>query len=155
MATLPISAIAGVLVPLTPLTTKAFAYVQKHTTPTIANHVIRSTLFALIIASKISTIAQSYDPETVALATLLHDLGWSTTSELVSSDERFEVDGANAACNFLKTEIASNLGLANRWDKHRLQLVWDAIALHTTASTRVLRDGTHRVLKYSTPDRVP
>ncbi|MCJ1452769.1 hypothetical protein MMC28_003112 [Mycoblastus sanguinarius] len=41
--------------------------------------------------------------------------------------ERFEVDGANAARNFLKKE-------ASHWDKHRSQLVWDAIALHTTTS---------------------
>ena len=44
--------------------------------------------------------------------------------------ERFEVDGANAARNFLKKE-------ASHWDKHRSQLVWDAIALHTTTSIAV------------------
>jgi len=51
----------------------------------------------------------------------------SPTNELVSKDKRFEVDGAEAAREFLRKEAPS-------WDKHRLQLVWDAIALHTTGS---------------------
>ena len=45
---------------------------------------------------------------------------------MISKDNRFEVDGANAAREFLKRESKSS-----EWDKHRLQLVWDAIALHT------------------------
>jgi hypothetical protein len=40
-----------------------------------------------------------------------------------SSDKRFEVDGANAARSFLEQHGSS---------KESTQLVWDAIALHTT-----------------------
>jgi len=45
----------------------------------------------------------------------------------VSTDLRFEVDGANAARDFLRRE-------APDWDGRRVQLVWDAVALHTTPS---------------------
>ena len=45
----------------------------------------------------------------------------------MTDDKRFEVDSANAARAFLEKE-------ASDWEKHRLQLVWDAIALHTTRS---------------------
>jgi hypothetical protein len=54
---------------------------------------------------------------------------------LVSKDKRFEIDGANAARDFLRNEA-----LASEWDKHRLQLVWDAIALHTTFSIAVEKE---------------
>jgi hypothetical protein len=43
----------------------------------------------------------------------------------VSLDRCFEVDGAQAARDFIR-----HLG-GSDWDKHRLQLVWDAVALHT------------------------
>jgi hypothetical protein len=45
---------------------------------------------------------------------LMHDIGWDPIGELVSKDRRFEVDGADAARNFLRKE-------APDWDKHRLQ----------------------------------
>ena len=130
MAALTTSAIAGIQVPSTDLTTKALAYVQKHNTPTTTNHVLRSTVFALIIAHKIPDLA-SCSPETIVLATLLHDLGWSTTDSLISEDKRFEVDGANAARSFLRKAHPED---SPDWTDSRLQLIWDAIALHTTPS---------------------
>jgi hypothetical protein len=64
------------------------------------------------------------------LTAILHDLGFPIGhpphSDVISKDNRFEADGANAAREFLKREAKSS-----EWDKHRLQLVWDAIALHT------------------------
>ena len=45
------------------------------------------------------------------------------TDEYSSADERFEVDGANAARNFLRS-----YGIAQR----DVEIVWTAIALHTT-----------------------
>lgn len=64
------------------------------------------------------------------MTAILHDLGFPIGhpphSDVISKDNRFEVDGANAAREFLKREAKSS-----EWDKHRLQLVWDAIALHT------------------------
>jgi len=63
----------------------------------------------------------SFNSELLYLSALFHDLG--LTSKYSSPDKRFEVDGANAAREFLSTY---NL------EKEKVQLVWDAIALHTT-----------------------
>jgi len=92
---------------------------------------MRSLLFGFTIADNIPSL-QSRDREVHALAAILHDLGWDTTDTFVSSDKRFEVDGANAARSFVQQEV-SRSGLGD-WDGHRLQLLWDAIALHTTPS---------------------
>ncbi|WP_454191039.1 HD domain-containing protein [Paenibacillus sp. Marseille-Q7038] len=63
----------------------------------------------------------SFDYELLYVSALFHDLGLTPTYS--SPDKRFEVDGANAAREFLSTY---NL------DKEKIQLVWDSIALHTT-----------------------
>ncbi|KAB8256639.1 hypothetical protein BDV32DRAFT_128652 [Aspergillus pseudonomiae] len=70
--------------------------------------------------------------ESVLLGCILHEAGWTQTPGLYSKDKRFEVDGANAARHFLQ-----NHAEAPRWDKHRIQLVWDSIALHTTQSIAI------------------
>lgn len=123
---LPIEPVAGVQLPTTTLITKAIAFTQEHTTVATHNHVLRSTFFALVISRKIPDL-HSVDPEVLALITILHDLGWDYTGALVSADMRFEVDGADAARKFLRERAVD-------WDKHKLQLVWDGIALHTTPS---------------------
>jgi hypothetical protein len=46
-------------------------------------------------------------------------------TEYVSDDKRFEVDGANVARELVRKQGAN-------WDKHREQLLWDAVALHTS-----------------------
>lgn len=130
MASPPTSPIAGVKFPISNLTSKAFAYVQEHNTPTVANHVMRSTLFALTIAQKVPPFA-GCDAETTFLATAMHDLGWSSTPSLISKDKRFEVDGANAAREFIKTYAETTDA---KWTEQRVQLIWDAIALHTSPS---------------------
>ncbi|OAF60449.1 hypothetical protein VC83_03597 [Pseudogymnoascus destructans] len=71
-------------------------------------------LLGFIISAKIPAIADR-DLEVHAVAALLHDIGWDPTGELVSEDKRFEVDGANAARDFLHREVP-------HWDKHRLLL---------------------------------
>jgi hypothetical protein len=62
-----------------------------------------------------------YDAELLYVSSVFHDLG--LTPHYSSPDKRFEVDGANAAREFLKSH-----GLPGE----SLQLVWDTIALHTT-----------------------
>jgi hypothetical protein len=46
-------------------------------------------------------------------------------TEYVSNDKRFEVDGANVARELVRKQGA-------KWDKHREQLLWDSIVLHTS-----------------------
>jgi hypothetical protein len=52
------------------------------------------------------------------------DRAFNTT--FVSQYRWFEVDGAEGAKNFIHSSAS-----ANEWNEHRIQLVWDAIALHT------------------------
>ena len=73
------------------------------------------------------------------LATLLHDLGWSKNTALVSADRRFEVDGAAAARDFVRLEVEKEKEKeggedVRGWDEARLDAIWYAIALHTTPS---------------------
>ncbi|WP_395308272.1 HD domain-containing protein [Mycobacterium sp. AMU20-3851] len=83
----------------------------------LANHCARSYLFARELAA-----AQGidYDEELVFLACVLHDLGLTGHGD---GNQRFEVDGADAAARFLQEH-----GLA----EHRRIPVWQAIALHTS-----------------------
>ncbi|KAI4139597.1 MAG: hypothetical protein L6R39_006209 [Caloplaca ligustica] len=124
---LPTRVYGGVTVPDTPLIRSALEYAKSNMKEPLYNHVVRAWLFGFAIADKVPAL-QDRDGEVHSIAAILHDLGWSDTKELVTQDKRFEVDGANAAREFLKREGG------NGWDKHRLQVVWDAIALHTTAS---------------------
>jgi HD superfamily phosphodiesterase len=63
-----------------------------------------------------------FDPELLYAASMFHDIG--LTSKYQNSQLRFEVDGANAARDFLRSH---GIGEAD------IEKVWNAIALHTTA----------------------
>jgi len=62
-----------------------------------------------------------FDPELLYIGAMFHDMG--LTKEYSSATERFEVDSANAAREFLRQH-----GI----DEAAIDVVWDAIALHTT-----------------------
>src|SRR5271163_468871 len=62
-----------------------------------------------------------FDPELLYIGAMFHDIG--LTKEYSSATERFEVDSANAARDFLRQQ-----GI----DEAAIEIVWDAIALHTT-----------------------
>src|SRR5215813_7869235 len=102
--------IAGVSVPDSPLITGALEYAQKLSEPYLFNHAVRSWLFAVKIGQ---LKGMAYDREVVAVGTILHDIGLTTG---VSGQNRFEVNGADAALSFIKDR-----GLSN----HRAQLIWD------------------------------
>ena len=123
---LPTRVLAGVRVLDTPLIKDALDYAQRHATPEIFNHVVRSWLFGVIISSRVPAL-QNVSKEVHAVSAILHDLGWDPAGALVTPDKRFEVDGANAAREFIRSKIPS-------WDQHKLQLVWDSVALHATPS---------------------
>ncbi|KAH7903021.1 hypothetical protein BJ138DRAFT_1198623 [Hygrophoropsis aurantiaca] len=127
--------VSEITIPTTPIVLAALEYSRTHTSVATVNHCLRSTAFALILARKNPAYA-SVDPETIALCTILHDMGWATTKSLLSKDKRFEVDGANIARDFIQTEIAHADHDAGRakFDEHRVQLIWDAVALHATPS---------------------
>jgi HD superfamily phosphodiesterase len=62
-----------------------------------------------------------YEPELLYIGAMFHDIGLVEGHR--SDDDRFEVDGANAAREFLA---------GNGVTGDDLRIVWDAIALHTT-----------------------
>lgn len=139
---LPTRVFAGVAIPNTPLIAKALAFARGHSADFAYNHVYRAFVFGFIFASK-NPQFKDLDIEAHAVAAILHDIGWDPTGELVSKDKRFEVDGANAARDFLKRE-------APDWDKHRVQLVWDAIALHSTMSIAPYKEPEVAVTAFGT-----
>ena len=107
--------------PGTPLAARAVAYVRACETEPVANHSIRSYLFAAMLAEREGLRpAADYDPDLLFFACLLHDLG---TSPRASGKQRFEVDGADLAAAFLAD---------NGTDRSGVDLVWEAIALHTS-----------------------
>ncbi|KAF2181644.1 hypothetical protein K469DRAFT_588323 [Zopfia rhizophila CBS 207.26] len=128
--------IAGIEVPDTPLISKALDYARKNMDDQGYNHVVRSWLTGQASISHMSEdIQKTIDIEAYAISAILHDLGWSINPELISSDKRFEVDGAFTARDFLVREGG------DEWDKHRIQLVWDAIALHTSRDIALYKES--------------
>jgi len=62
-----------------------------------------------------------FDPELLYTGAMFHDMG--LTAKHASAHERFEVDGANTARDFLRSHSIAEQDIAT---------VWTAIALHTT-----------------------
>ncbi len=83
--------------------------------PSIFNHTMRVLHLARHLPQHAS------DQEALAVAVLFHDSG---TIDENNGEQRFEVEGADAAARFLE-----------RWDwtPERIRPVWEAIALHTSA----------------------
>jgi hypothetical protein len=84
--------------------------------PSIFNHTMR----VLHLARHLSGHQTVPDHGALAVAVLFHDSG---TTQENDGDQRFEVEGADAAARFLE-----------RWDwpPQRIRSVWEAIALHTS-----------------------
>jgi hypothetical protein len=106
------------VIPDSLLAKEATDILREHSTDLLFNHSMRVYLFA---AEQGRQRKLRFDPELLYVAAAFHDLG--LIRKFSSPDERFEVDGANAARQFL---TAHNIAEA------QVQTVWDAIALHTT-----------------------
>lgn len=115
----PTRVLGGITVIDSPLISRAMAFARAHSEPVLFNHAVRSWLFAVRLG-QLDGIA--HDPEVVAVASLLHDLG---LTDHVPGQRRFEVEGADAARAFVREQ-----GL----DQRRAQLVWDTVALNSTPS---------------------
>jgi hypothetical protein len=84
--------------------------------PSIFNHTMR----VLHLARHLPSPRPAPDREALAVAVLFHDSG---TIEENNGDQRFEVEGADAAARFLAQWD---------WSPERIRPVWEAIALHTS-----------------------
>ena len=117
--------LAGVSVPDTPLISRAIDFARKRCEPYLFNHVMRSWLFAALIAQGKKL---AHDGEVLAVTTILHDLGLANGFD---GPLRFEVEGANAARDFARNE-----GI----DDRRAQLIWDGVALNSTVSIALYKE---------------
>jgi hypothetical protein len=108
---------AGIKVPDTTTVREAVDLSRSLLEPFLFNHVMRSRLFGVLLSE---TADVAPDAELLAVAAILHDLG---LTDRYTAENRFEVDGASAARAFLKDRGIS---------AQQMQVVWDAIALHTT-----------------------
>jgi HD domain len=105
-------------IPDTLLAKEATEILREHGTDLLFNHSIRVFLFA---SEQGRQAKLRFDPELLYVSAAFHDLG--LLKKFSSQTERFEVDGANAARQFL---IAHNI------PEEQAQTAWEAIALHTT-----------------------
>ena len=107
--------------PDSPVARRAVAYVRSCESEPIANHRIRSYLFATLVAEHEELRAGAdFDADLLFYACVLHDLG---TSPSAPSKQRFEVEGADMAAEFLT---------GHGHGMRETDLVWEAIALHTS-----------------------
>ncbi len=111
-------AIHGAAIPDTRLGRAVTAFVRDTETDLLFNHSTRVYYFGALAGLDRGLEA---DAELLYAAAMFHDVGLMPAHS--SRDERFEVDGANAAREFLKS-----YGIAQT----DIDLVWTAIALHTT-----------------------
>ncbi|ESK88293.1 metal dependent phosphohydrolase [Moniliophthora roreri MCA 2997] len=105
----------------------------------IFNHSLRVYLLAKWLADKESNQHTSNlaDDQTVLfIACLCHDLG---TSDLNNGTQRFEVEGADAACKHMRAHGIS--------DESSLHKVWTAIALHTSPGIAERIDPLTRLVR--------
>ncbi len=104
--------------PDSPAAYAALHLIRAHESAAIANHSVRTFLFGMLLAEHRGVT--DFDPSLLFFACVLHDIG---LSELGNRTQRFEVDGADVAADFLAGQGFSTIDRAS---------VWEAIALHTS-----------------------
>jgi HD superfamily phosphodiesterase len=110
--------IEGIAIPDSKLAHEVTELVRDTESPLLFNHSSRVYYFGAL-AGKHRGL--KFDPELLYVGAMFHDMG--LTDEHSSPNERFEVDGANAASDFLHSH-----GIAQA----DIDTVWTAIALHNT-----------------------
>jgi len=110
--------IQGIAVPDTKLAREITELVRETESPLVFNHSSRVYYFGALAGRHRNL---PFDPELLYAAAMFHDMG--LTPEYSSPDERFEVDGANTARDFLRSHGITEADIYT---------VWTAIALHTT-----------------------
>jgi HD domain len=110
--------INGIPVPDSKMAREAMELVRDTATPLLFNHSSRVYCFGALAGERQGA---SVDSELLYIASMFHDMG--LTARYNSPNDRFEVDGANAARDFLRHY---------RIDPQLIDTVWAAVALHTT-----------------------
>ena len=112
------TSIAGVRIPDSKLAQAATELVRDTESDLLFHHSTRVYYFGALAGLRKKL---KFDSELLYIGAMFHDMG--LTKQYRSATERFEVDSANAARDFLRHH-----GI----DEAAIDIVWDAIALHTT-----------------------
>jgi hypothetical protein len=113
-----VNVISGIKIPDSKIALEAAELVRQHENEMLFNHSVRVYVFGAMRG-----ISQNlkFDYELLYVAALFHDMG--LVDAYSTETKRFEVDGADAAREFLRSH-----GIP----EPNADLVWEAIALHTT-----------------------
>jgi hypothetical protein len=109
--------VQGATIPDSQLAREITEVVRDTASPLLFHHSSRVYYFGALAGKRRNL---SFDPELLYAGAMFHDMG--LTSKHSSAQERFEVDGANAARDFLRSR-----GIPQQ----AVDTVWTAIALHT------------------------
>ncbi len=118
MTTQSIETIAGIAVPDTPLVRDVTDFIRSAEDNLLFDHSRRVFLFGALHGRRLGLDSNL---ELLYVAAMFHDLG--LTARYRTSSQRFEIDGADAARDFL---------LGRGVDEADADKVWLGIALHTT-----------------------
>ncbi|HWU97589.1 MAG TPA: HD domain-containing protein [Oxalicibacterium sp.] len=110
--------IGGISVPDSKLAREITELVRDTESPLLFHHSSRVYYFGALAGKKRGL---KFDPELLYAGAMFHDMG--LMHQHSSTHDRFEVDGANVASDFLRQRGIS---------EHDVETVWTAIALHTT-----------------------
>lgn len=110
--------VAGVRIPDSSLADDATEFVREVSSPIVFNHAFRSYVIGELMAR---SRGLTLDSELFYIAAICHDLG---QTEAFLGEKRFEIEGADAAVAFLTSH--------GHIDESRNEVVWDAIAFHTS-----------------------
>ena len=110
--------IASVRIPDSQLTRDVTQLVRDTESDLLFHHSMRCYCWGALAGHRTGS---TFDPELLYTACMFHDIG--LTARYEDSQLRFEVDGANAARDFLRGQ-----GISER----DIETVWNAVALHTT-----------------------
>jgi hypothetical protein len=112
------TSIAGVTIPDSALAREITELVKDTESPLLFDHSSRVYYWGALTGQRRGL---RFDPELLYAGAMFHDMG--LTPKHASAHQRFEVDGANVACDFLRTHNIA---------EQDIETVWTAIALHTT-----------------------
>jgi hypothetical protein len=112
------SDIAGIKIPDSKMARDLTQLIRDIESDLLFHHSTRVYLFGALTGERKGL---KFDPELLYVGAMFHDIG--LTEGFRHSQLRFEVDGANAAREFLRSYGVPQAAV---------EIVWDAIALHTT-----------------------
>jgi len=110
--------IGGLKIPDSKMAQEIIELIRDTESDLLFHHSSRVFLFGALVGQQ---KCLRFDPELLLAGAMFHDIG--LTEAYRTSPLRFEVDGANAARDFLR---------ARGVPESSIEIVWDAIALHTT-----------------------